>query len=216
MVTTRPALLFDLDGTLVDSIGLIVGSMRHAFRGREVCPTDKEWTSKIGTPLRNCFSDWAADADDVEVLVAGYREWQLANHDRLMSAYYGVAETLAALHQAGHRTALVTSKSEELAVRALRHTGLDPFIDEIVGLEATTRHKPDPEPVQVALDRLGVAPADAMFLGDSPYDILAGNAAGVHTVAALWGPFSRAELEPASPGHFIEQFSELPGVLARL
>ncbi len=216
MVPTRPALLFDLDGTLVDSIGLIIGSMRHAFRGRDRSPTDKEWSAKIGTPLRNCFSDWATDADDIEVLIAGYREWQLANHDRLVCAYDGVAETLEALHRAGHRTALVTSKGEELALRALRNTGMEPFIDEIVGLEATTRHKPDPEPVRVALDRLGVAPVDAMFLGDSPYDILAGNAAGVHTVAALWGPFSRAELEPASPGHFIGQFAELPGVLARL
>lgn len=210
------ALLFDLDGTLVDSIELILGSMRHAFRGRERCPSDAEWSSRIGTPLRACFGEWAKDADDIEVLVAGYREWQLANHDRLVHAYDGVADTLANLRKAGHRTALVTSKSEELAVRALRHTGMADYLDEIVGLEASTRHKPDPEPVQIALRRLDVAPANAVFLGDSPYDMLSGNAAGVHTVAALWGPFTRAELEPAEPNHFLDRFSDLPGLLGRL
>jgi pyrophosphatase PpaX len=212
----QTTLLFDLDGTLVDSIGLIVGSMRHAFRGRERVPTDKEWTSRIGTPLRACFGDWAADDADLELLIQGYREFQLANHDRLMTAYDGVAETLALLRARGHRMALVTSKSEELAIRALRHTGLDPYIEEIVGLEACTRHKPDPEPVEVALRRMGANPSEAIFLGDSPYDILSGNAAGVHTIAALWGPFSRAELELASPGDFIERIGDLPGLLERL
>lgn len=210
------ALLFDLDGTLIDSIELILGSMRHAFRGREACPSDQEWSARIGTPLRACFGEWARDEADLATLLAGYREYQLANHDRLVSAYIGVAETLTALRAAGHRTALVTSKSEELALRALRHTALEGHIDVLVGLESSTRHKPDPEPVIVALSRLGVMPRDAIFLGDSPFDIQAGNAAGVHTIAALWGPFTRPDLEPSRPGHFLERIEDLPGVLERL
>lgn len=212
----KRALLFDLDGTLIDSIELILGSMRHAFRGRDACPTDRQWSSQIGTPLRACFSEWAKDEADLAVLIAGYREYQLANHDRLISAYDGVAETLASLRESGHRTALVTSKSEELAIRALRHTALDGHIDILVGLESSTRHKPDPEPVEVALRRLGVAPEAAAFLGDSPFDMQAGNAAGVLTIAALWGPFTREDLEPSKPSHFLERIEHLPGVLERL
>lgn len=211
-----PAILFDLDGTLVDSIQLIVESMRHAFRGRDRSPSDAEWTARIGTPLRACFGGWAEDPDDMERLVAGYREYQVANHDRLVRAYDGVVETLAALSASGHRMALVTSKGEELANRALAHTGLDRFIESVVGLESSNRHKPDPEPVEVALRRLGASSHRAVFVGDSPYDILAGNAAGVHTVAALWGPFGRADLEPARPGHLIEHITELPPLLGRL
>jgi pyrophosphatase PpaX len=212
----RPAILFDLDGTLVDSIQLIVESMRHAFRGRSHCPTDEEWTSKIGTPLRNCFADWAADDDDTEILVRGYREYQLEHHDRLMRAYPGVHETLSTLHALGHRMAIVTSKSVELAERALKHTGLKPHFEVIVGLESCTRHKPHPEPVTTALELLGAPPDSAAFVGDSTYDILAGNAAGVATLAALWGPFGRPELEEAGPTAFLGHISELPDALGRL
>jgi pyrophosphatase PpaX len=91
--------------------------------------------------------------------------------------------------------------------------GLDSFFDVVVGLESCARHKPDPEPVRIALGRLGIAPNTAVFVGDSPHDMTAGRAAGVRTVAALWGPFSRAQLARSEPDHYIERMPELLAIV---
>ena len=210
------AVLFDLDGTLIDSIDLIVNSARHAF---EKCghpmPTREEWIADLGMPLRAMFGRFIADESTMEQLVAGYREYQLANHDRLVRPYEEVTSTLQALHGRGYELAVVTSKSEPLAKRGLAHVGLEGFFDVIVGLESCTRHKPDPEPVRTALDRLGIDAEAAAFVGDSPHDMVAGRAAGVTTVAALWGPFSRAQLAGSEPDYYIGRVSELLGILDR-
>jgi pyrophosphatase PpaX len=204
------AVLFDLDGTLIDSVELIVNSALYAF---EKCghpaPAAEEWLADLGLPLRTMFQRFIRDDAAMDQLIAGYREYQLANHDRLVRPYDEVAATLTALHDRGHALAVVTSKAEPLARRGLAHVGLDGFFDVIVGLESCTRHKPDPEPVHVALDRLGIAPEAAAFVGDSPHDMAAGRAAGVTSIAALWGPFTRAQLAPSEPDYYIERMGEL-------
>ena len=207
-VARRPAVLFDLDGTLLNSIELILNSARYAFEklGRE-CPPDSEWSAGIGIPLFTMFGRYARDAADQAALIAAYREYQLANHDRLTRCYDDVSATIALLSQRGHELAIVTSKSEALAMRGLTHVGLARFMDTIVGCDASTRHKPDPEPVRIALHRLACAPEDAIFVGDSVHDILAGNAAGVTTVAATWGAFKRADLEPGGPDFYMESIA---------
>ena len=214
----RPlAVLFDLDGTLIDSIELIMNSAKHAFRGRtENVPSDAEWLAGVGTPLATMFRRWARDEGEVEALIGSYREYQLANHDRLVRCYETVVETVDDLRRAGHPAAIVTSKTQWLARRGLEHVGLGAHFDVIVGCDSCERHKPDPQPVLVALDQLGYAPDESVFVGDSIHDMEAGNAAGVTTVAALWGPFSRETLAAANPGHFLHQMAELPGLLGRL
>jgi pyrophosphatase PpaX len=204
------AVLFDLDGTLIDSIALIVNSALYAF---EKCghpaPAAEEWLADLGLPLRTMFGRFIADESKLAELVAGYREYQLENHDRLVRPYEEVSSTLTALHERGHSLAVVTSKAEPLARRGLAHVGLDGFFDVVVGLESCNRHKPDPEPVRVALERLGVRPEDAAFVGDSPHDMAAGRGAGVVTVAALWGPFSRNQLASSEPDYYIERMGAL-------
>jgi pyrophosphatase PpaX len=215
---TQPlAVLFDLDGTLIDSIELILNSARHAFAGRNGhVPGDTEWLSHVGTPLATTFRRYARDEDDVEALITKYREYQLANHDRLTSAYGTVVETLTALRAAGHQLGIVTSKTEWLARRGLEHVGLGGHFDVIVGCDTCDLHKPDPGPVLFALRALAREPADAVFVGDSVHDMLAGNAAGVATIAALWGPFSREDLAASEPKHYLERISELPALLETL
>ena len=209
------AVLFDLDGTLIDSIELILNSARYAFEklGRE-SPPDEEWMAGIGIPLFTMFRRYARDEADCSNLIAAYREYQLEHHDRLVRCYDDVENTVAALRSRGHEIAIVTSKSEYLALRALALVGLARHMDTIVGCDATTRHKPDPEPVRLALQRLGRAPDEAVFVGDSVHDLLAGNAAGVRTFAALWGAFKRQDLEPGSPSAWLERISQLPSLLA--
>ena len=103
-----PAVLFDLDGTLIDSIELILNSARFAFEGRtSSVPSDAEWLSGVGTPLVDMFRNYARDAADVDVLIARYREYQMPNHDRLVRAYDGVVETVRGLQTAQHPLAVV-------------------------------------------------------------------------------------------------------------
>jgi pyrophosphatase PpaX len=209
--------LFDLDGTLLDSIELILVSARHAFHKLDrPCPTDAEWLTGVGIPLATMFARYARDDADLDALIGAYREHQLAHHDRLVRCYDAVPGTLQTLRASGLRIGVVTSKSESLARRGLECGGIAHFMDTVVGCDATTRHKPDPEPVRLALERLGVPPSNAVFVGDSVHDMAAGNAAGVTTIAALWGPFRRVELEPSRPDHFLDSIAGLPALLHRM
>jgi pyrophosphatase PpaX len=85
-----------------------------------------------------------------------------------------------------------------------------------IGMDNAKKHKPDPDPVLAALDELGYEAHEAIFLGDSPHDIASGNAAGVVSVAALWGPFTREQLEPYHPAHYLDRITELPDLIERL
>ncbi len=210
----RRAVLFDLDGTLIDSIDLIINSALYAFeKCGHAAPRAEDWLADLGMPLRAMFSRFISDEAALAELVTGYREYQLANHDRLVRPYEEVQATLETLHRQGFALAVVTSKAEPLAHRGLAHVGLDGFFDVVVGLESCTRHKPDPEPVRIALDRLGLTPDGAAFVGDSPHDMSAGRAARVTTVAALWGPFSRAQLAASEPDYYIERMGELVSIV---
>ena|SRR5689334_14980263 len=210
-----PAVLFDLDGTLIDSIELLLSSARHTFEGWHRAPTEAEWIRGIGTPLVEQLRAYCANEDEVAHLVGRYRRYQHEHHDRLTRCYDGVPDIVADLANRGHPLAVVTSKATPIANQSLSFVGLDRYFPVIVGFDDTTRHKPDPEPVRVALARLGVSADRAAFVGDSPHDVHAGNAAGVLTVAALWGPFDRETLAAARPNHFIECLADLPGVLDR-
>jgi pyrophosphatase PpaX len=214
-------ILFDLDGTLIDSVELILGAARHAFA---VCgtttatgtPAHEEFAKLIGIPLTSQFRRFTDDDAEIARLIAAYREYQLEHHDRLTRCYDGVADAVTILAEQGYRLGVVTSKSDALAHRALAHVGLDARIETVVGADSSTRHKPDPEPVRLALDRMGVKPEAAAFVGDSPFDVEAGNAAGVVTVAALWGAFARPALEAARPGHMLARAADLPPLIAQL
>jgi pyrophosphatase PpaX len=215
---TRPiAVLFDLDGTLIDSIELILSSMRHAFDAcGATAPADAEWLESVGIPLQTAFRRYAPGDRELAALIAAYREHQLAHHDRLVRCYDAVVETVSLLQRRGHPLAVVTSKADWLARRGLEHVGMASLFDTIVGCDSCSRHKPHPEPVLTALARLGYRPDEAVFVGDSVHDIEAGNAAGVLTVAALWGPFGREQLLPVRPDYFLDQISDLPDILSAM
>jgi pyrophosphatase PpaX len=203
------AVLFDLDGTLIDSIPLIVASMRHAFEGHPRPPPVEEWVALIGTPLDTMIRRWAGDEADVAHVKERYKAHQWAHHDEMVRAFPGVPALLDTLASRGVRMAVVTSKLEPSARRSLEFLGLAHHFALVVGLEATGRHKPDPAPVAYALERLDVPASSAAFVGDSPHDVRAGNAAGVATVATLWGPFSREQLAPARPTAWASSVADL-------
>lgn len=205
-------MLFDLDGTLIDSIRLIIDSYHHTLAMHGLPPrTDDEWLRGIGTPLRVQFAEWR-DHPGLDAMIATYRDYNLANHDRCVTVYPGVVEAVKAVRAAGARTGLVTSKNRPGAERGLRLCELEPLIDVIVGADDVVNPKPHPEPVELALRLLDADPAEAVYVGDSVHDMESGRAAGVRTAAVLWGPFSRAHLERTEPDYWLER----PADMARL
>ena len=206
---TQLALLFDLDGTLIDSIDLLVQSMEYAFAERTFRPTVPAWTAGIGKPLRIQIAEWADGGDDVEMLVSRYREFQANHLERLTTIYPNVLETLTWAKERGHALGLVTSKGLGMTERSLSHVGLAGMFEVEVTVESTTRHKPLGDPVLFALDQLKIPADRALFVGDSTHDMHAGKAAGVQTAAATWGPFSSDELRPTEPSFWLQGMPDL-------
>jgi pyrophosphatase PpaX len=206
----KPTILFDLDGTLVDSIELIVAAAMNAFASRPgPSPTEADIRRTIGRPLVTQFGPWLVNDDDLPFLIAKYREYQLEHHDRLTSAYAGIPEALEALDAAGCAMGIVTSKIGFMAERALTHVGLAGYMRVVVASDSVDRHKPDPAPVLLAMERLETRVEDTVFVGDSPYDIAAGLGAGVRTVGVSWGAFSVEVLREAGATEILEKPAEL-------
>jgi pyrophosphatase PpaX len=209
------AVLFDLDGTLVDTVPFILASVRHAFDGYGRAPSDEDWRAGIGTPLRAQLAQFARRADDVDGLLARYRAFWIEHHDRMTRPFPGAVETVRTLAARGHPMGVVTAKTEEGALRTLRHIGVLPFLGAIVGADTCARCKPDPEPVQVALARLEREPRDAVLIGDSAHDIAAARAAGVRAIGISWGVCDRAALERAGAERVLDDLRELVAAAER-
>ena len=197
--------LFDLDGTLLDSVDLIVDSYHHTLTTHSLQPmTREEILAGLGTTLYAVFGRMTDDAATVAAWVATYREYNLAHHDARTAAYPGTVEMVRRIKAGGKRLGLVTSKNRGGAERGLAVMGLQGVMELIVGADDVVKPKPDPEPVLLALERLGESPETALFVGDSHHDIYSGRAAGVLTAGVTWGPFDRAHLEFAAPDYYCD------------
>jgi len=207
------AVLFDLDGTLLDSMELIRRSYGHALRvHRGVEPEHESWLEGIGRPLRWQFARHAQDPAEVEAMIATYRAHNLAHHDAAVSAFPGAIEAVRALAERGLGLAIVTSKLRSGALRGLARGGFEDLFPVIVAADDVKEHKPDPAPVRAALAALGVEASRAVMVGDSPHDLAAGRGAGTRTAAVAWGPFPPEALRACAPDYWLEQ----PAAIARL
>lgn len=205
--------LFDLDGTLLDSIDLIFRCYRHSASVHlETSPPDRVWRDGLGTPLRQQFGAVTSDAALIERMVTTYREYHQEHHDQSVTAYPDVRRVLESLSRRGATLGIVTSKLRPGTERGLGVTGLTEFFSVIVTADEVRRPKPDPEPVVAALDRAGATAATTVFIGDSPHDMSSGRAAGVTTAAALWGPFTVEDLTGSAPDHFLGSPDDILGL----
>jgi pyrophosphatase PpaX len=180
------AIVFDLDGTLIDTIPLIVASHRHALwevLGVEL--PESELRAGIGRPLLEQMTVF--DPLRAEELYASYRRFNHANTEALLGIFDGLDEALRALAAAGARIGVATSKSRDAVDLALRIRPLAVELDVIVTIDDTDRHKPDPEPLLLAISRLGADPAGAAYVGDATVDMAAALAAGCAPIGVAWG-----------------------------
>jgi pyrophosphatase PpaX len=209
-----PVVLFDLDGTLIDSGPMIVASMKHAAKsvlGRDI--PEKVLSAAVGGP--GLVAQMQALAPDrVDDLVAAYREHNEPLHDEL-EAFWEVIDVLPRLRAEGRRLGIVTAKRRATVGLAFaRLPDLEASFEVVVTSDDTERHKPSPDPILAAVERLGVAPADAAYVGDSPFDVRAAKAAGVYAVAVAWGGIHADDvLEREEPDVFVRRAEDLLGVL---
>ena len=205
----NPVVLFDLDGTVIDSGGIILASMRHATRevlGREF--GDEELMHAVGGPGLEAQMH-AFDPDRVDELVTVYRAHNEPLHEQLICCA-GMEDALEQLRAEGRRLAVVTAKRSATVRLAFEHVPLGHLFEVVVGGDETERHKPDPEPLLLAAERMGVRPEDAAYVGDSPFDIRAAKAAGMRSVAVTWGRIhDRSRLEREHPDSIVDTAEEL-------
>jgi pyrophosphatase PpaX len=206
---TYPVVLFDLDGTVIDSGGIILASMRHATRevlGRDF--DDDELMEAVGGPGLEAQMR-AFGSDRVDELVRVYRAHNEPLHQEILCCA-GMEDALERLRAEGRRLGVVTAKRRSTVELAFEHLPLGHLFDAVVGGDETERHKPDPEPLLLAAERLGASPAETVYVGDSPFDVRAAKAARMASVAVTWGRIhDRARLEREHPDAIVDTAEEL-------
>lgn len=214
----RRVILFDFDGTLVNTTPLILKSFRATWNklfGFEM--QDADYIKTFGTLLHSamkelteqCLADGRiCNVDDLtamaDELLRTYRTFNNEWHDQIVEPFAGIDETLPELRARGFRLGIVSSKIRLGVERGLNLFAMAELFDVIISADDVTNHKPHPEPLLKALDKFGAAAHEAMYVGDSIHDIAAGRAANIRTVAAAWGPFPRTDLEALQPDHLLD------------
>jgi pyrophosphatase PpaX len=205
MLTSVDAVLLDLDGTLVDTIPLILACYEHTLASHlpGYDPGRRLIIGNLGRSLDDILFDYAkaAGVEDPagtsRAMLQTYRAFQRVNLPRLIRPYPGIREALAGLRARGLTLGVVTSKVEWAARETYGPYGLGEFLSVHVFHDDTERHKPDPGPLLHAARQGGLDVARTLYVGDSVHDMAAGKAAGMRTIGALWGPSGRDELSAA-------------------
>ncbi|TSB48298.1 pyrophosphatase PpaX [Alkalicoccobacillus porphyridii] len=204
----KTTLLFDLDGTLIDTNELIIASFLHTLdKYRPNQYTRETVLPFIGPPLQDTFQ--MIDPEKWEEMVEVYRTHNHTFHDQLVTDYPGVYEGIKKLHDLGYKLAIVTTKKNQTAQMGLKLKGLDLFFDVVIGLDDVSRAKPDPEPIEKALAALGSTKEEAIMIGDNSHDILAGKNAGVTTAAVGWAIKGQEYLKSYQPDYILQTMDDL-------
>ncbi len=205
-------ILFDLDGTLINTIDLIVASFMHTME--KYYPgeyEEKDVVHFIGPPLSETFEK--LDSQRIDEMTKTYRAFNHEKHEELVSEYEGVYETVETLSKQGYKLAIVTTKRSDTAIKGLKLMGLDQFFEVVVALDHVEQYKPHPEPLEKALNQLGSLPEKAMMIGDSQHDILGGKNAGTKTAGVAWSIKGREYLESFEPDVMLDSMKDLLAVL---
>lgn len=204
--------LFDLDGTLIDTNELIISSFLHVMEqyypgqyGREdVLPF-------LGPTLQETFE--AINPEGYEEMITAYRTYNLANHDLLVKRFDGVYETVRILKENNFHLGIVTTKRSDVVQMGLKLTGLDEFFEVVVALDHVEKPKPDPEPLLKALDMLGSSPERAIMVGDNHHDILGGKNAGTKTAGVAWSIKGKEHLAAYNPDYILDTMADILPIL---
>ena len=203
--------LFDLDGTLLDTLPLIETSFRHAFEQLKIPWANGAVMKTIGIPLRDACKQFGGER--WQELFDCYINYQLTIHDAHVKVFPGTREALVEINSLVKGMGVVTSKRRPVAQRGLSVTGLDRYMQHLVALEDVEQPKPHPEPVLCGLEKFSASPEQAIFVGDSCYDIMSGRQAGVVTVAVSWGMAGPGDLRDSKPDFLVDNWPDLVSLI---
>ncbi|HEY8805595.1 MAG TPA: pyrophosphatase PpaX [Clostridium sp.] len=208
-------ILFDVDGTLLDTNELIIQSFQHTYKRHLNKQVGKEQIIKsFGEILK--FTIDREFGDDSEEAIKTYRSFQLGNFEKLITIREGVKEGVEELHRQGYKLGIVTSRLNDSAINGLKHFGLMEYFDTIIGADDTDIHKPDPTPAFMALAELGGKPEETILVGDTQFDILCGKNAGITSVVVGWSALPRDIILKYEPDYIVESMEELMELVEKL
>ncbi|MGM0841619.1 MAG: pyrophosphatase PpaX [Bacillota bacterium] len=201
-------ILFDLDGTLINTNDLIISSflhtLNHYYPGQY---EEKDVHRFMGPPLEESFG--GLDPDRMEEMCTHYRAYNHEHHDTLVTEFEGVYETVQALYENGYKLAIVSTKVRDVVIKGLDLMNLRPFFEVIITLDEVDNAKPHPEPIEKALVALGSSPGEAIMIGDNHHDILAGKNAGVLSAGVAWSAKGREHLAHYEPDFMLDNMKDL-------
>lgn len=206
------ALLFDFDGTLLNTNDLIIKTFMHVLEERfpgQYSP--KDCLKFIGPSLKQTFSVVTPGEEDA--MIAKYRAWNETHHDELVTEYPDVVSTLEQLKDMGIKLAIVSTKRNDMIDRGLEVLGALHVFDVRIGTGDVKNVKPDPEPVLLALQRLGIEKDEAIMIGDNSHDIEAGHNAGVKTAGVAWSIKGEAHLQQFKPAYMLHHMTDLLAIV---
>lgn len=207
----RDVVLFDLDGTVLDTHDSILYSMRYATQTvlHKTIP-DEVLVAEVGQPLVTQMRTLAPDEETAQELLVTYRARNEKDLNQKTEPFAGIEELVKTLNEEGYTVAVVTSKRESLATTSLKAFGMYQLFARVNGMESSTGHKPDPDPLIQAAKDLGVALECCIYIGDSPFDIQAAHAAALPCIGVTWGGFfGKDVLAAESPTLLVDTMDEL-------
>ncbi|MCG7345562.1 pyrophosphatase PpaX [Sporosarcina sp. ACRSL] len=206
-------LLFDFDGTLLDTNELIIQTFQTVLNAHYPGKYEREDILPfLGPTLRETFE--SIDPDKADELIDEYRTWNFANHDAFATEFDGVSETLQQLKNAGFKMAIVSTKRNEMIMKGLQLMPVGNLFDTIVGLDDVTHAKPHPEPLLLAMERLKSTPEETLMIGDNLHDIVGGKNAGVRTAGVAWSAKGEKFIQELEPDFVLQHISDLLSITA--
>lgn len=199
--------LFDLDGTLIDTNELIMESFKHTFEKFQLSFTEEEISTFNGPPLEETFHK--VNPGKVSEMIDTYREHNLLHHEQYVQVFPNVMETLEQLKERHIKLGIVTSKMKDSALVGIELTGLSQFFEAIITWDDVVHPKPHPEPVIKALEALNGAAKSAIMIGDNYHDIVAGKRAGVLTAGVVWSRKGTKFLQSYDPTYMLDDMSDV-------
>ncbi|WP_080873324.1 pyrophosphatase PpaX [Oceanobacillus timonensis] len=200
-------ILFDLDGTLINTNELIRASFEHTFDTFDMHFTPEEIKNLNGPPLQETFYDINPELS--EQMVSVYREFNMGEHDRYVEAFPDVYETINKLYDKGITLGIVSTKIKKTVMMGLELTGLTDFFSVIITYDDVVHKKPDPEPVEKAIRLLDATPETTLMVGDNFHDIVSGQRAGTQTAAVSWSEKTEDFLKNYHPTYYLDTMQDL-------
>ncbi|MFD1416911.1 pyrophosphatase PpaX [Oceanobacillus jeddahense] len=200
-------ILFDLDGTLLNTNELIRASFEHTFDKFQMQFTPEEIKHLNGPPLNETF--YQLNPEQSEQMITVYREHNMREHDRYVEAFPYVYETIKQLYEQGIVLGIVSTKIKKTVMMGLDLTKLTDFFSVIITYDDVVHKKPDPEPVEKAIRLLEANPETTLMVGDNFHDIVSGQRAGTQTAAVSWSEKTEDFLKSYHPTYYLDTMRDL-------